>query len=245
MNLLDYFGRVYVIHLPDRVDRYRALQRELARVGIDIKDPRVRIPPAPTPLSPNEMPSTAIYGNFLSHLNILKDAFKDNCRAAWVLEDDAIFRTRFLSDQRRLATSLDARKWDFCYLGHNQTRNLCIDATGLVPYDKTLIWAHCYAINRTALSGVIQYLERTLANPSGHPEGGKMYIDGAYSMFRQRNPDCVTLVANPLLSVQRGCRSSIAGRRWYDRGSLVSPIVAAARLCRDESWRRLGWPTTK
>ena len=71
-----------------------------------------------------------------------------------------------------------------------------------------------------------------------------MYIDGAYGMFRQRSADVITIVANPVLSIQRGCRSSIAGRRWYD-ASLATSVISFARALRDESWRQIGWPGTR
>jgi hypothetical protein len=47
--LLDYFERLYIIHLPERVDRYRALGTELLNIGIDIQDPKVYIPMLPSP----------------------------------------------------------------------------------------------------------------------------------------------------------------------------------------------------
>ena len=80
MNLIDYFGRIRIIHLPGRVDRLRGLEKELARIGLSLDDPRIGIPPAPMPQSLNGMPSKAVYGNFLSHLNILKEALADNRR---------------------------------------------------------------------------------------------------------------------------------------------------------------------
>ena len=59
-------------------------------------------------------------------------------------------------------------------------------------------------------------------------------------MFRRLNPDVVTLVANPVMSIQRGCVSSLAGGRWFDRPPLLVPLVSLARRARDEVWRTTG-----
>jgi hypothetical protein len=42
----EYFDRIYVVHLPERVDRYVALERALRTLGIDIGGRKVRIPAA-------------------------------------------------------------------------------------------------------------------------------------------------------------------------------------------------------
>ena len=36
-------------------------------------------------------------------------------------------------------------------------------------------------INAPAIGPLIAYLERMVARPAGHPEGGPMHVDGAYS----------------------------------------------------------------
>jgi hypothetical protein len=68
-----------------------------------------------------------------------------------------------------------------------------------------------------------------------------VYIDAAYTLFRKFNPDIVALVANPVLSVQRGSPSSLVRGRWYDRVPLMRPAAMAGRSSRDEAWRWTGW----
>ena len=53
MRLIDYFERLYIIHLPERTDRYHALSRELAAIGVAIEGPKVRLPPPPRPQESN------------------------------------------------------------------------------------------------------------------------------------------------------------------------------------------------
>ena len=73
--------------------------------------------------------------------------------------------------------------------------------------------------------------------PVGHPDGGRMYIDAAFTLFRRQNPDVVSLLSNPTLSVQKGCFSSLNNARWYDRHSFARPFITAARRLRDEWWK--------
>ena len=53
--------------------------------------------------------------------------------------------------------------------------------------------------------------------------------------------DILTLVANPVMSVQKGSRGSIADGRWYDHFRLERLLANTARAGKDECWRRTGW----
>ena len=81
MSLIDYFDRLAIIHLADRIDRYRPLVDELLRIGIDIGHGKVIIPDAPRPSDAYGFPSRGVLGNFLSHLAILKSAHRDGLNA--------------------------------------------------------------------------------------------------------------------------------------------------------------------
>jgi hypothetical protein len=86
---------------------------------------------------------------------------------------------------------------------------------------------------------LIDYLRKNIERESGHPEGGKMYIDACYFFFRQFNPEVISVVSSPCLSVQKGSPSSLGSGR-YDKYPAMGPIVNAARGIRDEGWRQ-GW----
>lgn len=240
MSLLEYFDRISIIHLKEREDRYGALVSELRRMGIGIMHTKVCIPEAPKPPDANGFPSKGIYGNFLSHLEILKSAQSDNLQTVWVLEDDAIFSRRFVREKSKIAEFLARSEWDICYFGHTLTHELGALEVGLPRYSGAFYWAHCYAVHARVLSRLIGYFEETLHRPPGDPRGAKMYVDAAHTLFRKFNPDVVTLVANPVLSVQRGSPSSLAGGRWYDRYAAARPVVKAARVLRDVCWRWTG-----
>lgn len=240
--ILDYCGRVEIIHLRERTDRFSQISQELATIGIEIADHRVRIPEAPRPSDPYGFPSRGVYGNFLSHLDILRRARDDKLKAAFVLEDDAIFRSflRRPAAQERLCQELSTRPWDFCFIGHALRKELSRAERGLVSTQLPFKWSHCYLVHQRALPALVDYLEATIERPVGHPDGGKMYVDGAFSLYRQLNPAIVTLVTNPVLSIQRGSTSSLGGQRWYDRKGALQIAAGGIRTVRDAVWRGTG-----
>jgi glycosyl transferase family 25 len=240
VDLYQHFDRLAIIHLPERTDRFRALGAELARIGIDIRGSKVTIPDAPKPADANGFPSRGVYGNFLSHLGILEAALRDGLESVWVLEDDAIFSRRFPREAKVLVAALRAQPWDLCFLGHSLGRELGGMPRGLVPYHDRLYWSHCYAVHKRVLPRLVEYFKETMTNPAGDPRGGRLYIDAAYTLFRRLNPDVVTLVANPVLSAQRGSQSSLGHAHWYDRGALLRLPIVLARNLRDELWRWTG-----
>jgi glycosyl transferase family 25 len=239
MEILDYFDRLAIIHLPAREDRFRALSRELSRVGIDINGPKVSIPDPPMPETSNGFVSRGVYGSFLSHLEIIETAYRDGLDTVWVLEDDAIFSRNFNSQQIRIAQYLQANTWDQLFIGHSGWKRLPNSPTGLLRFSGPFIWAHCYAVHRRIMRRLIEYLRENIDRESGHPEGGKMYIDACYFFFRRFDPAVISVVSSPCLSVQKGSPSSLGSGR-YDKYPAMVPIVNLGRGIRDECWRR-GW----
>ena len=176
----------------------------------------------------------------MSHLGILKDALADGLDTIWILEDDAIFSNRMVYQQEQIVDFLQQSSWDLCFFGHSLKHELAGFKRGLVPHTAPFTWCHCYAVHARVLPRLLSYLESTESNPPGHPSGGKVYIDGAYNLFRKFNPDVVSLVANPVLSLQRGSVSGLGHNRWYDHYRIVPSLVFQARVVRDEIWRRTG-----
>lgn len=56
-----------------------------------------------------------------------------------------------------------------------------------------------------------------------------MHVDGAVSMFRARNPGCVTWLVQPSMGRQRPSKSDITLNRWYDRLPVARSLVAWVR----------------
>jgi glycosyl transferase, family 25 len=240
MGLLDYFDRLAIIHLPDRDDRLRALVKELRACGIDINDPKVKIPHAPMPASANGFKSRGVYGSFLSHLEILEAAYKDGLETVWTIEDDAIFSKRFRLQQEQIASYLRENDWDLCFIGHSGGEEIPESPTGLLRYSGPYIWAHSYAVHRRIMPRLIEFVRGSSEREEGHPQGGKIFIDAAYFFFRQFNPDVVNIVSSPCLSVQKGSESSLNARKIHDRILGIRSLANLAREIRDECWRQ-GW----
>jgi glycosyl transferase family 25 len=239
VGILDYFDRLAIIHLPEREDRFRALRRELASIGIDLNDPKVSIPDPPMPESAHGYVSRGVYGSFLSHLDILETAYRDGLETVFVLEDDAIFSKKFRKQQSTVCRHLRENPWDFCFIGHSWDPSFPNSPTSLMRYSGPFIWAHAYAVHRRIMARWIDYLHQTTEREVGHPKGGKVYIDAAQFLFRQFNPDVICIVSSPCLSVQKGSPSSLNDQKWFKRFPFKI-AVDAGRVLRDEAWRE-GW----
>jgi glycosyl transferase, family 25 len=236
-KLFEYFDRVAIIHLPERGDRLAALKNELRQVGLDMESDKVVIPPAPKPDEANGFPSRGVYGNFLSHINIIHDAVNDDLDTVLILEDDAIFSRAFNAKQALLADCLKVNPWDEFFIGHSVLTGLPETPSGIVRFSGGFRWAHCYALHRRIMRRLVDYFFATINYESGDLRGGKMYIDGAHTLFREFNSDVICLLAAPCLSVQRGSRSNLSSPRWYDRYAALQYGVSAARIARDQMWR--------
>jgi glycosyl transferase, family 25 len=236
--LFEYFDRIEIIHLPERTDRFAALRSELAHVGLDIDGPKVRIPKAPRSETTNGFPSRGVYGNFLSHLDIIERAYQDGLNSVLVLEDDALFSNSFNRRQASIAGHLRTHDWDELFLGHSITSGLPSSKSGLVKLSGDFLWAHCYAVHRRIMPRMVEYFRETIERPAGHPDGGKLYIDAAHTLFRRRNPEIICLVSSPCLSIQKGSQSSLNSVPWYFRLGPTRTLAAMARNVRDECWRR-------
>jgi glycosyl transferase family 25 len=239
MQMIDYFDRLAIIHLPDREDRLKALTKELLRIGVDIDSRKVTIPDPPMPEAPNGFTSRGVYGSFLSHLEIIENAYRDGLDTVWVLEDDAIFSKRLQNQQHLIASQLRDHDWDLCFIGHTVHHGLADSPTGLLRFSGPFIWAHSYAVHRRIMPRLIEYLRLNQDREANHPAGGKMYIDAAFFFFRQHNPDVICVVSSPCLSVQKGSPSSLNPTR-YERYPGARLFMNLARVMRDECWRR-GW----
>src|SRR5260221_4365759 len=123
-DLMKYFDSIYLINLPERVDRLKSATAELARIGWKIGSGGVELFPACRFHEPAGFPNPGARGCFHSHLECLRRALLENRRRVLILEDDVTFT----SSLPRLATSikskLESSEWDFVYFGHEETGNI-------------------------------------------------------------------------------------------------------------------------
>lgn len=229
MSIFNAFQRIYVINLPSRADRLRAVLAELARVGISKDDPRLKIFAGIRPSDAGGFPTIGTRGCFLSHLGVLREALADGLDNVLILEDDVLLNPSALKPSHELQTVLARGDWDFAYLGHVQPSPDPNASPIFLTTQTPLVCLHCYALNRRVIGPLLDYLQSCLARPPGHPDGGPMHVDGAYSMFRARHPNFVTIICQPSLAGQRSSRSDIHVNRWFDRLPGFKQLAGLAR----------------
>ena len=229
-TFLNSFDQVFVINLPERTDRRKAIHGELDWLGDSNRD-KIEIFPAVKPTEPAGFPSIGARGCFMSHLEILRKARDSGMQRILILEDDLMFNNSLKKYQQAVAQHIVKDGYDIAYLGHMvESRNS--GAMQFDVYDKALMQTHFIAFRGEVIPRLVACFEAMLERPAGHPDGGPMHVDGAYSTFRAQNPDVVTHIAMPNLGFQRPSPSDIAGYRWFDKLAGLKELSAMARRFR-------------
>lgn len=230
-NLSEYFARTYVINLAERRDRRRAIVGELERVGMPLSAGSVQIFPAIKPEAALGFPSVNVRGCFLSHYSVLADALQRKLPNVLVMEDDLMILPALQLHLDMVLSTLRSVDWGIVYLGHVEPVADSINPE-LVPFDKPVLTAHFYAVNGTVLPRLVEYLTLVQQREEGDSLGGPQDFDGALTMFRQFNPDVLTLLAQPNLGRQRPSRSNIRPP-WYERLPVIKQAGDMARVFRE------------
>ncbi|OKH26165.1 LPS biosynthesis glycosyltransferase [Hydrococcus rivularis NIES-593] len=231
MKFLEFFDRIYVINLPYRVDRRKAIEKELNQAGISFLSEKVELFAAIRPDSAGSFRSIGYRGAFLSHLNVLKQAREQGLNNVLIIEDDLELSEDFKKYEDLLIAELMVRDWDIVHFGYGiesiaSAREVSLPI--LQPFSGEMIGAQFYGVNGKVLGRLIDFFEALLQRPAGHPEGGPMSPDGAYNFFRWQNPDVVRLIAVPSFGGQRSSRSDITPS-WFDRLPILRFLARVAR----------------
>ncbi|MGD1874709.1 MAG: glycosyltransferase family 25 protein [Mastigocoleus sp.] len=222
MKFIEFFDRVYIINLPERVDRRKGMEKELKNVGIPFNPQKVEFFSAIRPDSPGSFQSIGYRGAFLSHLNVLKRAKELQLNNVLVMEDDLAFSEHFNEYEDRLIEQLQQTNWDLVQFGYFPVKGI-IQPTGSTfatyqPFSGEIIGSHFYGVNGKTLDRLINFFEILLSRPAGHPEGGPMSPDGVFNVFPWQNKDIVRLISIPSFGGQRSSRSDChADLKWFDR----------------------------
>jgi glycosyl transferase, family 25 len=197
------------------------MMRELKRIGWNAE-----FFPAIKPDGAGNFPSVGARGCFLSHLGLLKLAMSRQLSSITILEDDLNFGEEFSEQWASAVATLAQQEWAIFYAGHI----LVEQAEGVValPPSTPVQCTHFMLINGWALPALVEGLERILSRESGHPDGGPMHVDGAYSTLRFQNEDLRTLAFFPTMGYQRSSRSDIY-EQWFDEIRILRPLMSMAR----------------
>lgn len=223
MLISEYFERIYVVNLPHRTDRRRAMENELAQAGMQRK---AEFFPAVRPATAGQWPSIGARGCFQSHLTILERARADGLANVLVMEDDLEIDPRLASHEAPLVAELERTDWGLVYFGHRAPTKA--NGVSLRATTEPLQTTHFYGVNGTLFDRLIAFLLRLQERPAGHPDGGPMHLDGAYCTFRAQNPDVVTLITAPSLGRQRSSNSDVTPT-WFDEVVGLRSLAKIAR----------------
>lgn len=231
---LDFFQKLYVINLSSRPDRKQEMSEQLKKIGLSFAHPQVELFPAVRPETRAGFRTVGARGCFMSHLAVLRDARRNAYNRILICEDDLDFAADFKARMPAVIKRLARHDWAIFYGGHRLDARPPIADSGLVaiPAPQPIDTAHFIAFERTVIASLIGFLEHLLSRPPGHPEGGPMDVDGAYTWYRRLHPALTTLAAFPVLGHQRRSRTDIHELRWFDRAPLVRQSIAGLRrLC--------------
>lgn len=228
MKILDFFQRGYIINLPERTDRRKGAEIELKKLGMTVTPGKLEFFPGIRPTESHGFPSIGACGCFLSHLQILKQARTDGLANVLIMEDDLLINHKFKDVEASITEQLSQREWDMAYFGDSTDRPVVLPVQFNV-LNHEIRTTTFYGIKAAAIDRLIQFLEAIQSRPAGHPDGGPMHLDGAYNMFRQQNPDLVTIQTNGGLVAQRSSRSDIFPNAWYENLPGVSPVLSLMR----------------
>lgn len=211
----------FVINLPDRNDRRVEMEQQLRRVGW-----QATFQHADRPTSADGFPSIGAHGCFKSHLATLKRGLAMNGHVL-IMEDDLDFTPGFSRAWNETYAKLQETEWSIFYPGH--TLDDLPDGLSVVSPSTGIVCAHFVLVNRSAVQTIIDGLETILSRSPGHPLGGPMHVDGAYSTIREQNSNLMTYAASPVLGKQRSSRSDIADLKFFDRIETLRPLMNRLR----------------
>jgi glycosyl transferase, family 25 len=212
----------FVINLEHRADRRIAMEKQLSRISWNAE-----FFLAIKPQSAGDFPSIGARGCFLSHLSVLKKSLNTGVQLLVILEDDVNFSSDFIERWKQSISILGALEWSIFYPGH-VLDGLPPGLSRISP-DTGVRCSHFMVINGRAISTLITGLEKVLSRPAGHPLGGPMHVDGAYSTIRMHDHSLITYAHFPALGYQRPSRTDIGELKWFDSVPTLRPIVEFAR----------------
>jgi hypothetical protein len=141
----------------------------------------------------------------------------------WTMEDDLTFCDDMA---QRWPGTLSALPddWSIFCPAHDDLG----DGISLVDPAKRIVGAHLMVFRDSIAPRIISGLETIKSRPGGHPLGGPMHVDGAYSTIRKQNPDIKTYKLSPVLGYQRPSHSDISPN-FFDKVPAIRPLLTAVR----------------
>ncbi len=228
MTVAEYFDRIYVVNLPERTDRRRRVMAQIQQAGLGAFPGKVELFPAVKVGDADGFMNAGLRGCFLSHYTIIQRAKAAGLKRVLVVEDDLVIPSAFRESEAGVVEALETQDWGFAYLGHVLPATRQQFPAVMEEHRGPVLQTHFYGVNGPVFDRLLEYMHGVLTWPRHDPRGSRISPDGAFSMFRDLNPDVRTLVAQPNLGEQGSSASDIMPR-WFDRIGWLRPIIASAR----------------
>jgi len=230
--LVDSFQSIRVINMAHRADRRREMAAQFARLGLSFDHPAIDWFTARRFTEAAGFPTIGTRGCFDSHLSLLREAAEKGIESLLILEDDCDFHDEIETLLPAALDVLGQSDWQIFHgsllPGHHECSERPVE---LVAPDATLRGTHFLAFRGPVIEQAVLYLDAMARRAPGeaHPDGVPMHYDGALCVFRKRNRDVRTYVANPDLGHQRLSRTDIHDVRFYDRLPVLRSVTALLR----------------
>lgn len=232
--LCAQFPDKHVISLASRQDRRLKVRNEFATLGLDMEQAGITWFDGLRFADAAGFPNVGVRGCFNSHLTLLKRCVANN-RPMLIMEDDIQFN-RLAGDTWDIVVAAPD-DWDIFYFGYTSPKDI-ISETPILAYDGETIGGFFYGIKPAFAGLMVEFMEACLTRPTGHPQGGPMYRDGAFNHFRKANGCVRTKLAVPALAKQFASRSDLVGNpRFYDRLPGLQPFTDLARRVKSLTFR--------
>lgn len=218
-RLLDHFERIAIISLPQREDRRSRLMNNLAQT--DLATPEDLTWMEAVDGRNESIPSwwdagVGAWGCRLSHLNVLRQARKDQLENILILEDDVVFHPRAAQWLEAVMEVLPS-DWGQFFLGGQYSDTPKATASPLLVESNGIVRTHAYAVHHSLYSQLIAVIENEVEyqnNPGWH-------IDHQFSWHHQEG-HWKTYAPSWWIAGQEEGDTDIAkgrlSRRWWQHG---------------------------
>ena len=220
--IFDQYDQIRIVNLPERTDRKREMDEELAKIGL-LGNSKVQYFSAIRMTEPGPFRRVGSHGNFLSQLTILEDALKRD-QSVIIMEDDC----QFTDDVRTFSQKADT---DILYGGGDIRSS--VDGT----FERAdITGSHFMGFSKNVLRDLVPFLRslldlQTEIDPkiveSDFDPLVRPPIDGSYVWFRRYHPEYQTEFAN--LAGQRASATDVGDRKWFDNVPILKGLANSAR----------------
>ncbi len=238
-GLFDLFDQVRIINLPERTDRKAAVQRELARIGIEDLGPDFSFFAARRPpVEPGHSGQLRSNGALISHREVIREALAAGVNTLLVLEDDIFFRAPTPDQLIDLEQAIRTTPWDIIYFGYLEPVEGQLTGGPLAAWSGRVIGGHFCGMNRRFMERILAFMDGFGTPDQDGAVLNPTHRDGAFNLFIEKNPDLSRRLAVPNLAIQRSSRTDLHPNRFYDRAPILRDVLGAVRALRNHLRRR-------